>query len=105
MKKFSDLGIKPIDDKAIFRVPRISITDILNCEIEILDYESGIKTSQGPNRYIVRIRHEGQECKFFTDSKRIKDTLDQVKKEDFPFKTTIRQLRFDSGSAKTFEFT
>lgn len=105
MKTFSELGVKPVDDKAIFMVPRVSITDILNCRIEVIDYIGGISTSQGENRYIVKVRYEGRECKFFTDSKRIKSTLDQIPKEEFPFTTTIKQIRFDSGSAKTFEFT
>ncbi|HMM02012.1 MULTISPECIES: hypothetical protein [unclassified Dysgonomonas] len=105
MKKFSELGVKPIDDKAIFMVPRVSITDILNCNIEVLDYIGGIKTINGDNRYIVKVRCDGKECKFFTDSKRIKSILDQIPKEEFPFTTTIKQQRFDSGSAKTFVFT
>lgn len=105
MKNFSELGVKPIEDKAIFMVPRVSITDILNCRIEVLDYIGGIKTINGDNRYIVKVKHEGKECKFFTDSKRIKSILDQIPKEEFPFATTIKQQRFDYGSAKTFEFT
>ncbi len=105
MKKFSELGVKPIEDKTIFMVPKVSITDILNCKIEILDYIGGINTSQGANRYIVKVRHEGKEYKFFTDSKRIKSILDQIPKEEFPFTTTIKQQRFETGGAKTFEFT
>lgn len=43
MKKFSDFGINTLDNKTVFTVPKISITDVLNCEVEILDYESGVK--------------------------------------------------------------
>lgn len=103
---FSELGVKPLDDgKAIFDVQVISIGEILNCEIEILDFQSGIKTNYGENRYIVKIRHEGKECKFFTDSKYIKHDLDQIDKSNFPFKTTIKQIRYGTGNGKSFQFT
>lgn len=106
MKRFSDFGIKPANsDKAIFEVPQISITDILNCEIEVFDFQSGIKTKHGENRYIVKIKYDGTEYKFFTDAKPIKDVLDQIPKENFPFITVIKQKKFGSGSIKTYEFT
>jgi len=105
MKKFSDFGINTLNDKVVFAVPKISITDILNCEIEVLDYESGVKTSHGDNRYVVKIKNDGTEGKFFTNSTPIKEALDKISKEDFPFVTTIRQQKFGSGSGKTFYFT
>ena len=81
MKKFSDLGVKTHENKNIFAVPVISIEEITNCEIEVLDYESGVRTRHGDGRYIVKV------------------------KQDFPFSTTIKQQRFGSGSGKTFYFT
>lgn len=106
MKTFSQLGIKPLNDgKTIFDVQMISISEILNCEIEVLDYQSGIKTPHGDNRYIVKIRYESKEYKFFTDSKYIKHDLDQINKCDFPFITTIKQIRYGTGNNKSFQFT
>lgn len=105
MKKFSELGVNMIDNRNVFPVPKVSITDVLNCEIEVIDFESGVKTQHGENRYVVRIKHDSIECKFFTNSTPIKEALNQVKKEDFPFITTIKVQKFGSGSGKTYYFT
>jgi len=105
MKRFSDFGINTLDNKTVFTVPKISITDILNCEVEILDYESGVKTAHGDNRYVVKVKQDGVEYKFFTNAAPIKEALDKIPKEDFPFATTIKQQKFGSGSGKTFYFT
>jgi hypothetical protein len=105
MKKFSDFGINTLDNKNVFPVPKISITDVLNCEIEVLDYASGVKTSHGENRYVVKIKSDGIESKFFTNATPIKEALDKIPKDEFPFIATIRQQKFGSGSGKTFYFT
>lgn len=105
MKKFSDLGINTLDNKVVFTVPKISISEVLNCEIEVLDYEAGVKTAHGPDRYVVKIKADGVESKFFTNATPIKEALDKINKTDFPFLTTIKQQKFGSGSGKTFYFT
>ena len=105
MKHFSDFGINTLNDKTVFAVTKISVTDIVNCEIEVLDYESGVRTEHGENRYVVKIRHEGRECKFFTNAAPIKEALDKIDKKDFPFSAVIKQQKFGSGSGKTFYFT
>ena len=105
MKKFSDLGIKPEEQQNIFPVQQISITDVTNCEIEILDYASNVETKFGEGRYVVRIRYENIERKFFTNVKPIKDVLDKVNKADFPFTTTIKPIKFGTGNGKTYQFT
>ncbi|HBG39929.1 MAG TPA: hypothetical protein DDW85_00780 [Porphyromonadaceae bacterium] len=105
MKKFSDFGINTLENKHVFAVPVVSIEELTNCEIEVLDYESGVKTRHGEGRYIVKVKYEGVERKFFTNAAPIKETLDKVDKKDFPFLTTIKQQRFGSGSGKTFYFT
>lgn len=56
MKRFSDFGINSVNDKIVFAVKQVSVTDLLNCEIEVLDYESGVKTSHGENRYVVKVK-------------------------------------------------
>jgi len=105
MKKFSEFNINTLENKNIFAVPIISIEETTNCEIEILDFESGVKTRHGDGRCIVKIKMEGIERKFFTNAAPIKEALSQVQKQDFPFLATIKQQRFGSGSGKTFYFT
>lgn len=105
MMKFSDFGLDPFENKAMFLVPQISITDIINCEIIVLDYEGGVETSQGADRYIVKIEYEGKECKFFTTAKPIKEMLDKIPKDKFPFSTTIKQQKLGMGNNKTYVFT
>ncbi len=83
MKRFSDFGIDIDAGRNIFPVQQISITDILNCEIEVLDYESGVKTQHGDNRCVVKIKHEGTEYKFFTNSSPIKGHLVKFPKKIF----------------------
>lgn len=105
MRKFSDFGIEIKSDKEIYEVPKISITDILNCEIEVLEFQSNIKTIHGDDRCVVKISRHETEYKFFTNSKRLKQMLDQVPKDGFPFTTIIIQKRFEYGNGKTYEFT
>lgn len=63
------------------------------------------KQSHGDGRYILKVKHEGSECKFFTNATPIKNALDQINKTDLPFTTIIKQQRFGTGSGKTFYFT
>lgn len=105
MKKFSDFGIEIEKDKKIFEVPKISITDILNCEIIVLAFQKGIKTQHGNDRYVIKIRHNNNEYKFFTNSGNLKQVLDKVPEDGFPFTATIKQQSFGTGSGKTFYFT
>lgn len=37
-KRFSELGIKQQDDRKIFNCQQVSITDVLNSEIEVIDF-------------------------------------------------------------------
>lgn len=43
-KRFSELGIKQQDDRKIFNCQQGSITDVLNSEIEVIDFIPGMKT-------------------------------------------------------------
>ena len=104
MKKFSDMGIV-VKGGNMFDVEKVSINDILNCEIEVLDFHSGVKTKNGDDRYVVKIKHEDKECKFFTNCSRIKDALLLISKEDFPFLTIIKQRKLGSGNGRIYYFT
>lgn len=46
-KRFSELGIKQQDDRKIFNCQQVSITDVLNSEIEVIDFIPGMKTQHG----------------------------------------------------------
>ena len=94
MKKFSDLGIKPIDDRKIFNCQQVSISDVINREIEVIDFIPNITTEHGDGRYLVKFRQDGNEGKFFSNSTLIKNALDQISKEDIPFTTVIVPIRY-----------
>lgn len=105
MRRFSDLGVSVEAGNNIFPVQQISITDILNSEIEVLDYEAGVKTQHGENRYVVKIKVDGRECKFFTNSSPIKEALNKIPCSEFPFITTIRAKKLGVGNSKMYYFT
>ena len=104
-KRFSELGIKQQDDRKIFNCPQVSVTDILNSEIEVIDYLPDVKTKHGEGRYLIHYRTtDGKEDgKFFTNSTALKSVLDQVKEEDFPFITVIKATK--CGNGKIYQFT
>lgn len=105
MKRFSELGIKQDDDRKIFNCQQVSITDILNSEIEVIDFVPDVKTKHGEGRYLIHYRESDnrEEGKFFTNASAIKSVLDQVKKNDFPFLTVIKATK--CGKAKIYQFT
>lgn len=103
MNKFSDFGIKH-KETHIFDVEKVSINDILNCEIEVLDYQGNVNTPNGPDRYVVKIKFNKKECKFFTNCGRIKEALSQIPKDKFPFSTIIKQKSL-GGNARVYYFT
>jgi hypothetical protein len=102
MKKFSELNISMPYDNNMFNVPQIQIGNIINCEIAILDFQKDVTTKHGGGRYVVKIKHEGVQKKFFTNSGRIKTALD-CSKDAIPFLATIKQECFKDGS-KTYYF-
>lgn len=103
-KRFSELGIKPANDEKVFNCQQVSITDILNSEIEILGYQANKKTAFGEGRYIVHFKNsDGVEAKFFTNSQNLKSCLDQINDEDFPVITVIKAVK--CGRGKIYQFT
>lgn len=104
-KRFSELGIKAIDDRKIFNCQQVSITDILNSEIEVIDFLTAVHTQHGEGRYLVHFRmvEGGEEGKFFTNSQNLKSILDQIKPEDLPFITVIKAAK--CGKGKLYQFT
>lgn len=81
----------------------MSITDVINSEIEVLDYIPNMKTKHGDGRYLIHYKANDTEGKFFSNSGAIKSVLDQIPKSDFPFITTIRCTK--CGNGKIYQFT
>ncbi len=104
MNKFSDFGIKTGNNYK-FNVPEVTLMQIINSEIEVMGYETDVKTRHGNDRYVVKIRFEGEERKFFTSAKPIKEALDKIPESDFPFTTIIKLKKCGSDNEKTYQFT
>ena len=106
MKKFSEMGVSytPADGKKRFPGKTMRLGAIVNKNIEVHDYETGINTSQGEDRYVVSFRDKqtGDWGKFFTASEEMKNILDQISdiEDGFPFETTIVSEVFDGGKVK-----
>ena len=102
MKKFSEMGVTytPADGKKRFPGKVTRLGDIVNIPIEIHDFETGIDTKEGEDRYLVSFR------KFFTASLEMKGILDQISdiEDGFPFETIIKCEVFD-GSKRKYNFT
>lgn len=100
MKKFSEMGIKyvPTDGKKRFPGKEVSLRTIVNKEIEIHDFEVGMSTQYGEDRYLVSFKDKqnGEWGKFFTASEEMKNILNQVREmeDGFPFETTIQSQIF-----------
>lgn len=104
MKSFKDLNVayKPEDGKKRFTGAVVSIRELVNLPIVVKDFEVGVKTSQGEDRCVVSIEHNGEPKKFFTNSEEMKNILQQVSEmpDGFPFETTIKAETFGKGRTK-----
>lgn len=107
MRSFKDLGItyKPTDGKKRFEGNLTPLSNLQNCTITILDFETDITTKQGENRYVIQFEMDGQKGKFITASDEMKNILDQIKEQGMlPFETTIRREVFGGNKTK-YNFT
>ena len=110
MRKFSELGVAytPADGKKRFPGKVMRLGAIQNKALEIHDYEIGMNTSQGDDRYLVSFKDKltGEWGKFFTASEEMKNILDQISdiEDGFPFEATIVSEIFD-GNKQKFSFT
>lgn len=106
MKKFSEMGVAyaPADGKKRFPGKVTRLSSLQNKDIEIHDYETDIKTSQGEGRYLVSFKDakSGEWGKFFTSSEEMKNILDQISdmEDGFPFQTVILSEVFDGNKVK-----
>ena len=110
MKKFNEMGVSytPADGKKRFPGKLFRLSAIVNKTVEIHDFESGVKTSQGDDRYVVSFRdpQTNEYGKFFTASDELKSILDQIRdmEDGFPFETTVVCEVFDGNKMK-YKFT
>ena len=110
MKKFGEMGVSytPADGKKRFPGKTTRLGNICNKQIEVHDYEKGINTSQGDDRYVVSFYDQQKKewGKFFTASEEMKSILDQISdiEDGFPFETTIESEVFDGNKIK-YKFT
>ena len=110
MKKFSEMGVTytPADGKKRFPGKVMRLSDIVNIPIEIHDFETGIDTKEGEDRYLVSFRNPTTQewGKFFTASVEMKGILDQISdiEDGFPFETVLKCEVFDGGKSK-YNFT
>lgn len=111
---FADKGIKASgktkDGKKYYQVKSVSITDILNVPIKVIDFETGITTSKGKDRYAVLYETaSGERCKFVTSAFEIKNVLDQARQAEqrgqqiFPVENVIiRKRAFGDGKSSYY---
>ncbi len=77
-----------------FAGKKMSITDILNIEIIVLDWKvskSIIKPELGRNCLHLSFEHDGQQRVLFCSGTFLIMQLEQIPKDKFPFKATIRK--------------
>lgn len=111
---FAEKGIKQSnrtkDGRKFYDVPTVRLMDILNVPITIIDFESGIKTRQGNDRYCVLFELNGEKKKFITNCFNIKDILDQSRNAEsegrniFPVENVIIKRRQLSDGKSTYYF-
>jgi len=111
---FSKKGIRQSnrtkEGKKFYDVSTTRLIDILNVPVTIIDFESGIKTKQGEDRYCVLFELEGKKQKFITNCFNIKDILDQSREAEekgrkiFPVDNVIIKRRPLSEGKSTYYF-
>ena len=110
---FADKGIratkKTKDGKKYFSAKNVAITDVLNVPVTVVDFEAGIKTSNGDDRYAVLIIKDGEQCKFMTSAFEIKNVLELARDAEkagqkiFPVENVIiRKRSFGDGKSTYF---
>lgn len=92
------MGIKPISKNFIGK--SIPIDDLINKEIIVYHYKIVDSTKRAGTKCLyLQIETEGERRVLFSGSKPLLETIQSIKEDDFPFKTTIRK------EYKSFQFT
>lgn len=108
MRRFCDLGITyvPKDGKKRFPNRAVQLHTLVNVEIEVLDFETEVKTKYGPRCLVMyRDLRTNETAKFFTDCDEMKQALAKAKEMDaIPFSTIIVSEQFGDRKMK-YRFT
>lgn len=104
MRDFKDLNVKAKnvgkDGKRFFDVQQVTLMEVLNRQLVVKDFETGVQTKNGGDRYAVLIEIEGKECKFITNNYKMKDILEQCKEQGLlPFAATVRRRTGNNNKA------
>ncbi len=92
------------DGKRFFDIRQVKIMDILNVPIQVIDFEPGVNTCQGPERYAVKVIFEEKPVKFITNSITLKSQLDQAKAMNaLPIDTKLKK-RDTGGNVRDYIF-
>lgn len=99
MTSFAELGfVYQRDGKKEFAAEQIKLARLSNRRVTVKDFETGISTKEGPDRYVVLAEHEGRDYKFFTNSKKMKAALDfALERNALPFECVIEDLGGNQG--------
>lgn len=104
MKDFAELGVSYVaqDGKKRYECATVKLDDIQNVSVVVKDFETGITTREGSDRYVVLVEDDnGNEKKFFTASEEMKQLLTKIKDMgELPFRTIIRKKNFGEGKKK-----
>lgn len=106
MRKFGDLNLKweAADGKKRFDCATVSLSDVVNIPIVIEDFETGLDTKMGKERYLIKIKMGGEDKKFFTNSQEMKNLLDQMREKDLlPVETVVKRVQM--GKITKYKFT
>jgi hypothetical protein len=103
MKRFEDLHVVIPEKEDMFVCKKNSVLSVLNREITILGIAKNVKTQYGENRMVVHYSVGDKDAKFVTNAETIKEVLLNVRKEDFPFTTTI-SCKQDTDGKRYYEF-
>lgn len=110
MKKglsLKELGIKPQasikgkDGKRFFDETRIGTSMVLNNEIDVLDWEKDIKTSQGEGRWVLLVKFYEKNYRLIINSMRIKNFITMLEGKDV---TSFRSVIIDRAGNKHYDF-
>ena len=98
---YPESTLKDKEGKKFFDEQRISASMILNKEIEVLDWEKDIKTSQGKGRWVLLIKAFGEKYKLIINSIRIKNFIERLEEKGI---TSFSTMLVDRTGNKHYDF-
>jgi hypothetical protein len=99
---FADHGIKgrieTKDGQRFYDCERVSLEEIVKDAIVVLDFQEGVKTQHGLDRYVIKIQHDNTEKKIITNSFTIKSQLQQARQMGIlPVETRVLKKPIEKG--------